>query len=91
MRPTEKGKSSAVNETMNAVMSALSSLDTCISQELFQDGISFGSFKKILAKTAKIHPQVFKKMFEHLGAKGAFWWIANISEAAWREKSGKLK
>jgi lycopene cyclase CruA len=87
MRPTEKGKSSAVNETMNAVMSALSSLDTSISQEMFQDRISFGSFKKILAKTAKIHPQVFKKMFEHLGAKGAFWWIANIVEAAWHEKS----
>ena len=87
MRPIEKGKSSAVNETMNAVMSALSSLDTSISQEMFQDRISFRSFKKVLAKTAKIHPQVFKKMFGHLGAKGAFWWIANIAEAAWHEKS----
>jgi lycopene cyclase CruA len=91
MRPTAKGKSSAVNETMNAVMSALSKLDESISREMFQDRISFASFKKVLAKTAKIHPPVFKKMFEHLGAKGAFWWIADIAEAAWHEKSGKLK
>ena len=87
MRPTEKGKSSAVNETMNAVMSALSNLDASISQEMFQDRISFASFKKILAKTAKLHPPVFKKMFEHLGAKGAFWWLANIAEAAWHERN----
>jgi lycopene cyclase CruA len=89
MRPAESGKSSAVNETMNAVMSALSSLDSIISQEMFQDRISFASFKKVLMKTAKIHPPVFKKMFEHLGAKGAFWWIANIAEAAWHEKKQK--
>jgi len=89
MRPAENGKSSAVNETMNAVMSALSNLDGIISQEMFQDRISFASFKKVLMKTAKIHPPVFKKMFEHLGAKGAFWWIANIAEAAWYEKKQK--
>jgi lycopene cyclase CruA len=89
MRPVENGKSSAVNETMNAVMSALSNLDGIISQEMFQDRISFASFKKVLMKTAKIHPPVFKKMFEHLGAKGAFWWIANIAEAAWHEKKQK--
>jgi lycopene cyclase CruA len=86
MRPTENGRSSAVNETMNAVMSALSDLDANISQEMFQDRISFASFKKVLAKTAKTHPAVFKKMFEHLGFKGAFWWIANIIEAAIDEK-----
>ncbi len=86
MRPAENGKSSAVNETMNAVMSALSNLDAAVSEEMFQDRISFASFKKVLAKTAKIHPPVFKKMFEHLGAKGAFWWIANIIEAALDEK-----
>jgi hypothetical protein len=93
MRPTENGKSSAVNETMNAVMSALSQLDANISREMFQDRISFASFKKILAKTARIHPPVFKKMFGHLGAKGAFWWIANIAEAALDEKglSGKSR
>jgi hypothetical protein len=91
MRPIEKGKSSAVNETMNAVMSALSNLDATIRREMFQDRISFQSFKKVLAKTAKIHPQVFKKMFEHLGAKGAFWWVVNIAEAAWHEKKQKIE
>jgi lycopene cyclase CruA len=86
MRPVENGKSSAVNETMNAVMAALSSLDASVSREMFQDRITFESFKKVLAKTAKIYPPVFKKMFEHLGAGGAFWWLANIAEAAWHEK-----
>ena len=86
MRPTETGKTSAVNETMNAVMSALQSLDKNIACEMFQDRISFDSFVKVLMKTAKIHPAVFKKMFAHLGTKGAFWWIANIAEAAFEEK-----
>lgn len=86
MRPTEKSKPSVVNETMNAVMSALQSLDETVARELFQDRISFASFKKVLAKTAKIHPAVFKKMFQHLGTKGAFWWIANIAESAMNEK-----
>jgi lycopene cyclase CruA len=86
MRPTGAGKSSVVNETMNAVMSALASLDENIRRELFQDRISFASFKKVLAKTARIHPAVFKKMFQHLGTKGAFWWIANIAESALHEK-----
>lgn len=86
MRPMPKSRPSAVNETMNAVMMALSSLDAKISREMFQDRIPFSSFKKLLLKTAHIHPKVFKLMFEHLGAKGAFWWLANIAEAAADEK-----
>ena len=86
MRPTATSKPAVVNETMNAVMSALQSLDKRIAREMFQDRISFDSFKKVLTKTAKIHPAVFKKMFAHLGGKGAFWWIANIAEAALQEK-----
>ncbi|MGI8789077.1 MAG: NAD(P)/FAD-dependent oxidoreductase [Pyrinomonadaceae bacterium] len=89
MRPTDSSDASAVNETMNAVMAALSSLDKRIAREMFQDRISFDSFKKVLAKTAKIHPKVFKKMFAHLGAKGAFWWLANIAEAALQEVKSK--
>ncbi|MEP7037145.1 MAG: hypothetical protein ABI891_02280 [Acidobacteriota bacterium] len=89
MRPMPKSKPSAVNETMNAVMMALSKLDAKISQEMFQDRIPFVSFKKLLLKTAKIHPKVSKLMFEHLGAKGAFWWLANIAEAALEEKRKK--
>ena len=86
MRPTARSKNSAVNETMNAVMSALQLLDKNISREMFQDRISFDSFVKVLMKTAKIHPAVFKKMLAHLGTKGAFWWIANIAKAVLEEK-----
>jgi lycopene cyclase CruA len=90
MRPTASARSSAaVNETMNAVMSALQSLDSNIAREMFQDRISFDSFKKVLMTTAKIHPAVFKKMFAHLGATGAFWWIANIAKSALHEKNAK--
>jgi hypothetical protein len=78
MRPVEKSRPSVVNETMNAVMSALGSLPREISREMFQDRISFASFKKVLLKTAQIHPAVFKKMFQHLGVKGAFWWMAAL-------------
>lgn len=89
MRPTATGKSSAVNETMNAVMSALQSLDKNIAREMFQDKITFASFKAVLLKTAAIHPPVFKKMLAHLGTKGAFWWVANIAKAAFDEKRRK--
>ena len=77
MRPMPNSKSSVVNETMNAVMKSLSCLDAEISREMFQDRIKFSSFKKVLIKTARIHPQVFKLMIEHLGIKGSFWWISN--------------
>ena len=86
MRPMPNSKSSVVNETMNAVMAALSHLDAEISQEMFQDRIKFSSFKKVLLKTARIHPKVFKLMFEHLGVKGAFRWISNIAEAGLHER-----
>ncbi|MCY7376456.1 MAG: hypothetical protein LH472_10850 [Pyrinomonadaceae bacterium] len=89
MRPTASGQNPVVNETMNAVMAALQSLDKNIAGEMFQDRISFASFKKVLLKTAKIHPAVFKKMFSHLGTKGAFWWLTNIAEAALHEKKAK--
>src|SRR5215204_5280313 len=39
MRPAEKSRPSVVNETMNAVMSALGSLDKEIRREMFQDRI----------------------------------------------------
>jgi lycopene cyclase CruA len=88
MRPAKTSQpSAAVNETMNAVMMALSQLDANVRREMFQDRISFANFRRLLQKTAAIHPKVFRLMFEHLGAKGSFWWIANIAEAALREKS----
>jgi lycopene cyclase CruA len=87
MRPTPNSESFVVNETMNAVMMALSQLDNGIAQELFQDRVTFSSFKKVLAKTARLHPKVYRLMFDHLGVKGAFWWIANIAEAALKIKN----
>jgi hypothetical protein len=78
-----------VNETMNAVMMALSRLNKEIRREMFQDRVTFKSFRQVLKETAIIHPKVFKLMFEHLGTKGAFWWIANIVEAAVKEKRDK--
>jgi lycopene cyclase CruA len=86
MRPAETSQPSAVNETMNAVMMALSRMDASVRREMFQDRISFANFRKLLRKTATIHPKVFRLMLEHLGTKGAFWWIANIAEAALHER-----
>ncbi|MDQ4122527.1 MAG: hypothetical protein M3209_13905 [Acidobacteriota bacterium] len=89
MRPTERSKPAVVNETMNAVMAALQNLDENVGRDLFKDRISFASFKKLLKKTAAIHPTVFRRMFEHLGVKGSFWWIANIAESALQESRVK--
>jgi lycopene cyclase CruA len=86
MRPMAKSDSFVVNETMNAVMKALENLDPEIRKQLFQDRVRFKSFAKVLKETATLHPKVFKLMFEHLGVKGAFWWIANIAKAAIKEK-----
>ena len=89
MRPVEKSSPQAVNETMNAVMAALSNLSENVRQDLFKDRVSFSAFKSLLKKTATIHPPVFRRMFEHLGTKGAFWWIANIAEAALHERKSQ--
>jgi lycopene cyclase CruA len=91
MRPTEKSKSAVVNETMNAVMLALSKLDEKIRQDLFKDRMPFASFKSLLKKTALLHPLVFKRMFEHLGVKGSYWWLANIWEARRQERNSPKK
>lgn len=87
MRPMPRSESFVVNETMNAVMKALENLAPEIRKQLFQDRVTFKSFAKVLKETATLHPKVFKLMFEHLGVKGAFWWIANIAKAALEERS----
>ena len=86
MRPMPNSDSFVVNETMNAVMKALENLDPEIRRQMFQDRVKFKSFAKVLKETATLHPKVFGLMFEHLGVKGAFWWIANIAKAAFNEK-----
>jgi lycopene cyclase CruA len=89
MRPTPKSKPSVVNETMNAVMTVLHSLDETVRRELFQDQMSFDSFKSILKVTAKVYPKIFARVREHLGIKGTLWWLANITESFINERRTK--
>ncbi|MEJ7616957.1 MAG: hypothetical protein WKF30_08365 [Pyrinomonadaceae bacterium] len=88
LRPTPRGAPSAVNETLNAVMAALHSLDERVRRELFQDRLSFSALKNLLTGTAQIYPRIFQRVREHLGARGTFWWAANIAEAVLSERKG---
>ncbi len=86
MRPTSKSAPSAVNETLNAVMAALHGLDERVRRELFQDRMTFNAFRNLLSRTAKLYPRIFQRAREHLGARGTFWWIANIVEVIVSER-----
>jgi lycopene cyclase CruA len=87
LRPTPKSAPSTVNETLNAVMAALHSLDEPVRRELFQDRMSFGALKRLLSRTAKLYPRIFQRVREHLGARGTFWWLTSIAAAAFSERS----
>ncbi len=89
LRPAPGGSPSHVNETMNAVMAALHSLDERVRRELFQDRMSFSALKSLLGRTAKLYPRIFGRVREHLGARGTFWWLANITEAAFSERRAR--
>ncbi|HYE65833.1 MAG TPA: hypothetical protein VD966_09620 [Pyrinomonadaceae bacterium] len=86
LRPTPKSPPSAVNETLNAVMAALHSLDERVRRELFQDRISFNALRNLLSRTVKLYPRIFQRVREHLGARGTLWWLVNITEAAFSER-----
>ncbi len=86
LRPTPKSAPSTVNETLNAVMAALHSLDERVRHELFQDRMSFSALKRLLSRTAKLYPRIFQRASEHLGARGAFWWLTSIAAAAFSER-----
>jgi lycopene cyclase CruA len=86
MRPTAKSTPAAVNETLNAVMAALHDLDERVRRELFQDRMTFSAFKNLLSRTAKLYPRIFQRAREHLGARGTFWWIANVVEVILSER-----
>jgi lycopene cyclase CruA len=88
LRPTAKSEPAAVNETLNAVMAALHSLDERVRRELFQDRMSFSALKGLLSQTARLYPRIFKRVREHLGARGTFWWLTNIAAAAFSERKG---
>jgi lycopene cyclase CruA len=87
MRPAQGVANPAtVNETMNAVCQALHDLDERVRRELFQDRMSFSALKQLLGRTARIYPNIFSRLREHLGARGTFWWLAGIAEAVWSER-----
>lgn len=86
MRPTPKSQPAAVNETLNAVMDALHGLDERVRRDLFQDRMTFSAFRSLLGRTAKLYPRIFQRVREHLGARGTFWWLANIAEAVLSER-----
>jgi lycopene cyclase CruA len=89
LRPTPKSAPATVNETLNAVMAALHSLDERVRRELFQDRMSFNALKRLLSRTAKLYPRIFQRVREHFGARGAFWWLANMTAAAFNEHRSK--
>jgi lycopene cyclase CruA len=91
MRPTVGGAPAAVNETLNAVMAALHDLDERVRRELFQDRLSFMAFKNLLSRTAKLYPRIFQRMREHLGARGTFWWLAQVAEGIVTERRVKIE
>jgi lycopene cyclase CruA len=90
LRPAPQSEPANVNETLNAVMAALHGLDVRVRRELFQDRMSFSAFKSLLSRTAKLYPRIFqRRVREHLGARGTFWWLAGIAEAAFSERRAR--
>ncbi|MBV9957742.1 MAG: hypothetical protein JO360_04940 [Acidobacteria bacterium] len=88
MRPAPRSAPPAVNETMNAVMSALHDLDERVRRDFFQDRMSLSAFKNLLARTFKLYPRLFQRVREQLGTRGTFWWLANLAESMLHERRG---
>ncbi|HEY0320767.1 MAG TPA: hypothetical protein VGC66_07440 [Pyrinomonadaceae bacterium] len=88
LRPTSKSAPAAVNETLNAVMAALHDLDERVRREMFQDRMTWTTLKNLLSRTAKLYPRIFQRMREHLGARGTFWWLAQIAGVVIQERRG---
>jgi hypothetical protein len=91
LRPTQSQKEEPanVNETLNALMAALHELDERVRRELFQDRLSFGALRSLLSRTVQLYPRILQRVREHLGARGAFLWLAHLTEAAFRERRAK--
>lgn len=86
MRPAPHSAPQSVNETMNALASALAGLDERVRRELFQGHISLGSLRRLLSRTAQIYPRIFARVRERFGARGTFLWLAGMAEAVWSER-----
>lgn len=91
LRPTSKSAPSAVNETLNAVMAALHDLDERVRREMFQGRMTWATLKNLLSRTAKLYPRIFQRMREHLGARGTFWWLAQIAGVSLQERRGSQR
>lgn len=89
LRPTPRCAPATVNETLNAVMAALHSLDERVRRELFQDRMSFNALKRLLSRTAKLYPRIFQRVREHFGTHGMFWWLAQMTTAAFSERRSR--
>jgi lycopene cyclase CruA len=89
LRPTPKSAPSTVNETLNAVMAALHSLDERVRRELFQDRMTFNALKRLLSRTAKLYPRIFQRVREHFGARGTLWWLAGVAAASLTERRSR--
>jgi lycopene cyclase CruA len=86
MRPAPRSAPPVVNETMNALMSALHDLDERVRREFFQDRMSLGAFKNLLTRTFKLYPRIFQHAREQMGTRGTFWWLAGIAESMLHER-----
>ena len=88
LRPTPRSAPSTVNETLNAVMAALQDSDERVRREVFQDRMTWTTLKNLLSRTAKLYPRIFQRMREHLGARGTFWWLAQVAGVVLQERRG---
>jgi lycopene cyclase CruA len=86
LRPTPRSAPFTVNETLNAVMAALHDLDEGVRREMFQDRMTWTTLKNLFSRTAKLYPRIFQRMREHLGARGTFWWLAQIAGVVLQER-----
>jgi lycopene cyclase CruA len=89
MRPTARGASNSVNETLNALMAALAGLDERVRREVFQGRMSTGALRRLFARTARLYPRIFARVREHFGARGTLWWLAGVAEAMWSERRSR--
>ena len=78
-----------MNETLNALMSALGSLDERVRRELFQGRMTLAALRRLAARTARLYPRIFARVREHFGARGTLWWLAGVAEAVWSERRSR--
>jgi hypothetical protein len=67
-------------------MGALHSLDERVRRELFQDRMSFSALRRLLSRTVQVYPRILQRVREHVGARGAFWWLASVTAIAFSER-----